>query len=48
MVCGKTCVIDDVFCLDDTPMSTDTSKGCVEEETCCTKDGWDEEGCLEC
>ena len=47
-MCRQTCIIEDDFCLDDEPMTSVGSKGCVEEETCCTKDGWDEEGCLEC
>lgn len=43
-----TCIIDDYVCLDPFIETTNAASKCVDDETCCTKEGWDEEGCLEC
>mmetsp|Transcript_17340 Transcript_17340/g.15577 ORF Transcript_17340/g.15577 Transcript_17340/m.15577 type:complete len:269 (+) Transcript_17340:81-887(+) len=48
VMCMATCIIDADLCLDPFPMTTQNAANqCVEDETCCSKDGWDEEGCLE-
>jgi len=54
VMCGMdnepTCLVDNdgYLCIDPMMDTTDTAAaGCVDDETCCTKDGWDEEGCLE-